>query len=224
MWGHVCHVVSPVTGVQIDCLKCAIHLQRKQMLHGKTKDEVPFSCQPQSDVTVCISWGCNPKYFWDVSLFPQFCEQKGEIKEWRMKEKTEAKSICYFKQIERGSTYFGFSAILVAMCWLQMHHRYRNLRSIDPVNCYKQTQEGGQAWSEQVWSEVTKLNRHPEVHMFHVKELKLNRCQYKKKQFWIILPLSCSFWPRCFFVHKSSHKRKRKQTKAEKKTLAQLGS
>lgn len=70
MWGHVCHVVSPVTGVQIDCLKCAIHLQRKQMLHGKPKDEVLCSCQPQSDVTVCISWGCNPKYFWDVSLFP----------------------------------------------------------------------------------------------------------------------------------------------------------
>lgn len=40
---------------------------------------------------------------------------------------------------------------------------------------------------------------------------------FLKKQCWIILPLSCSFWPRWFFVHNSSHKRKRKQTKSEKK-------
>lgn len=81
-----------VTGAQIDYLKCAIHLQRKEMLCGKPKYEAPCSSQPQQDVTVCISWGYNPKCFWPISLFPQFCEQKGEIREWRMKEKTGEKN------------------------------------------------------------------------------------------------------------------------------------
>lgn len=145
-----------------------------------------------------------------------------------MKEKTGEKSFCYFKQIDRGPTYFSFSAILAVMCCTQMHLRHRNLRSIDPEKCYKQTQEEGNAWSQQVSSEVTKLSRHPEVHMLYVEELKWSICQHKKnqkpKQCWMIQPLSCSFWPRWFFAHNSSHKRKRKQTKPEKKTLVQLGS
>lgn len=71
-----------------------------------------------------------------------FVSRREKIKDWRMKEKTGEKSVCYFKLSDRGPTNFVFSAILAVMCWAQMHHRHRNLRSVDPMNCYKQTQEG----------------------------------------------------------------------------------
>lgn len=71
-------------------LKYVIHLQKQEMSYEKLKDEVSYWWRTQWAIIIYISWGYNPKssiIFWDASLFPPFCEWKGEIKDKGEKQK-----------------------------------------------------------------------------------------------------------------------------------------
>lgn len=101
-----------------------------------------------------------------------------------MKEKTGEKSIWFFQ------TNWQRTHIFWLLCHFICHMLGINASQIKKFEInwpseLLQENRRGRAWSEQVWSEVTKLHRHPEtvdkVYMLYVEELKWIISQYKKK-------------------------------------------